>query len=298
MFFKGMRQKIKFNKMFIVIAMAIISTGLIYACDSGSDEQFSGNTLQISLSCPDLDSAARQAREAGIDRTFNDIVTLLLTVEGGNPPLSQISEEFDPEEAQILIDVPAGTDRLFTIIGLDINENIICRGETETDININIVDIDIPCEFVIEECDDGIDNDFDDLIDCEDPDCEEVCMQPDEPVDPIPPGDNDDDDVPSREDDFAGECSDEIDNDLDGFTDCDDNDCIRSIDCRPEPPQQPGVCTLINGDNPDCNNPACCSEEFCICQGACFNPQQCCDGEECFYESLQLPAFCSDPEQN
>ncbi len=119
-----------------------------------------------------------------------------------------------------------------------------------------------------------------------------------EPVGPVPPGDDDDDDgVPLNEDNFAGECADEIDNDQDGFIDCDDNDCIRSIDCRPDPPQEPGVCTLINGDNPDCNNPACCSEEFCICQGACFNPQQCCEYEgECFgNEGFQIPAFCSNP---
>lgn len=290
-----MEQTSRLKKIVVVMIIAVFGIGLIYACDSGSDNQFSGNTLQISLTCPDQDAVARQSEEAGVDRTFNDIISLLLTVEGGNPPLSLISEEFDPDEPEILIDVPAGTDRLFTIVGSDANNNIICRGETETDINVNIVNIDIPCDFVIEDCNDGIDNDFDDLIDCEDPDCNDDCMVPDEPVDPVPPGD-DDDQMPNEPED----CSDGIDNDGDGFIDCVDQDCLRNINCIPDIPQeQPGVCTLINGDNPDCNNPACCGVEFCTCQGACFNPQQCCEGTECFFnEDLLTPAFCSNPEEN
>ena len=275
---KGMIQNIKLKKMVIVITMAIISLGLIYACDSGSDEQFSGNTLQISLSCPDIDAAARQAQDAGINRTFNDIIKLLLTVEGGNPPISQISEEFDPDEPQILIDVLAGTGRLFTIIGTDVNDNIICRGETETDINVNIVDIDIPCEFVIEDCNDGIDNDFDDLIDCEDPDCEEDCM---EPVDPPPTGNDDDDEMPIEPED----CSDGIDNDGDGFIDCADQDCLRFLDCFNTPPPPPT-------NNCNCQDEEIPSECNCICFPCEFE----CD--ECFYETLQLPAFCSNPDQN
>ena len=269
----------------IILILAVFSIGFIYACDSGSDEQFSGNTLQISLSCPDIDAAARQARDAGADRTFNDIVTLLLTVEGGNPPLSQISEEFDPDEPQILIDVPAGTDRLFTIIGSDINDNIICRGETETDINVNIVDIDIPCDFVIEDCIDGIDNDFDDLIDCEDPDCDENCMDPEEPVDPVPPpGDDDDDEMPIEPED----CSDGIDNDGDGFIDCADQDCLRFLECFNTPPSSPP---------PPSNNCNCQDEEIpSECNCICFPCEFEC--EECNYEFLQLPAFCSDPQQN
>lgn len=56
-------------------------------------------------------------------------------------------------------------------------------------------------EIPVEICADGIDNDGDGLIDCQDPDCEanEACI----------------DEV----------CNDGIDNDGDGLTDCEDSEC-------------------------------------------------------------------------
>ncbi|MBN2725159.1 MAG: hypothetical protein JXR95_13930 [Deltaproteobacteria bacterium] len=51
-----------------------------------------------------------------------------------------------------------------------------------------------------ENCTNGIDDDFDGFTDCEDRDCDSVCIRPEN-------------------------CTNGIDDDLDGFTDCEDRDC-------------------------------------------------------------------------
>jgi len=280
-----------FKKFLLVVLIATFGVVFVYACGSESDEQLSGNLLQISISCPDLREADELSRTFGI----GDIVILQLTVEGGSPPMVTITKEFDPQESEISIDVPIGTNRMFTIIGFDIEGNIIFMCETITVITIDTTVVDIPCDFVDEICNDGIDNNFDELPDCNDPECDGAscdsengicmdgtCQDPDDPTDP---GD-DDDDGPDKEDDFAGECDDEIDNDNDGFADCDDNDCIRSLACLPVfplPPPPSGVCPMPEG--PDCDNINCCQEVQCFCSPICGNSNEC-----------RIPAFCSNPE--
>ncbi len=64
-------------------------------------------------------------------------------------------------------------------------------------------------EAPFEDCDDGIDNDADGLIDCDDPDCF---------ADPDCQGETED-------------CTDGIDNDGDGLIDCDDPDCALDPSC-------------------------------------------------------------------
>jgi len=253
------------KRVIVVFLMVILGVSLVYACGSESDEQFSGNLLQISLSCPDLEENAELSRTLGLDRSLSDIVVLRLTVENGNPPIVPITENFNSQNQFIVVGVPVGTNRMFTILGLDAEGNVICQGETITDITVDTTDVDIACDFVFEDCTDGIDNDFDDLIDCEDPDCEDTCMEP---------GDDDDDnnnDIPAFEDDSAGECSDGIDNDEDGFTDCVDNDCLRSVDCLfpplpplpPPPTCDPKVCNQACCTNPQtCNSCECCPGDF------------------------------------
>jgi len=59
----------------------------------------------------------------------------------------------------------------------------------------------------VEICDDGIDNDGDGFIDCEDLDCE------------------------SNQNCLVEICNDGIDNDGDGFIDCEDLDCESDPDC-------------------------------------------------------------------
>jgi hypothetical protein len=88
-----------------------------------------------------------------------------------------------------------------------------------------------------EICDDGIDNDGDGLVDCDDENCSSniAC--------------------------FESNCADGIDNDNDGFKDCDDLDCEDVQDCLFE--------RCIDGiDNDgdglvDCNDPDCVSNLNC-----------------------------------
>ena len=261
--------------------MAIMGVALVYACGSEEDDQFSGNFLEISLSCPDIEDARVLSRDFGDQRHLSEIVKLILTIDQGQPPMNSISEEFEPDDDEIMVNVPVGTDRRFTIQGVGEDGKVICKGETITDIDTDSVEVDIPCEFLIEDCTDGVDNNLDDLIDCEDPDCVDFCMDPDDDDDDQ--GDDDDDNNDETPTD-PEHCSDGIDTDGDGFTDCVDIDCIRDAGCLfppLPPPPSPPACEFIQ-----CSNPACCGEVEC--RGTCACDKQFCDEK--------LPAFCSNPE--
>lgn len=69
------------------------------------------------------------------------------------------------------------------------------------------------------DCDDFIDNDFDRLLDCQDPDCKET---------------------PACQ--IERECFDAYDNDDDGLIDCEDPDCEFAANCLPE-----NLCYLASG---------------------------------------------------
>jgi hypothetical protein len=83
-----------------------------------------------------------------------------------------------------------------------------------------------------EYCWDGCNNDpaNDQLIDCEDPDCEHYCCS-------------------EGQVEFLA-CTDGCDNDHDTYIDCDDLDCTGATQCTP-PPLLEGVCRGIDAD-PDC----------------------------------------------
>ena len=112
-----------------------------------------------------------------------------------------------------------------------------------------------------EICDDGIDNDEDGDIDCDDSDCEtaEPCL-----VDPEI-------------------CDDGIDNDEDGAIDCDDSDCALDADACPT-----GEC-----------EPACEGDQECI-GGGCVDPQTVDTYEPAdlwsYLSRLQVPENGSDVE--
>jgi hypothetical protein len=86
-----------------------------------------------------------------------------------------------------------------------------------------------------EICFDGIDNDGDGFIDCDDWDCDSACDESQNCFDGI---DNDGDGFIDCDDwdcdsacDESQNCNDGIDNDGDGFIDCDDWDCNGDPDC-------------------------------------------------------------------
>jgi hypothetical protein len=99
------------------------------------------------------------------------------------------------------------------------NDPESCNNDIDDD-GDNLVDCDDPsCDAFsgcvpFERCDDQVDNDDDGLIDCEDPGCDnsDICNGPEI-------------------------CNDTIDNDLDTFVDCADQDCFGDPSCPPPPNQ-------------------------------------------------------------
>lgn len=96
-------------------------------------------------------------------------------------------------------------------------------------------------------CDDGIDNDCDGLVDCDDPDCER-------------PGECGCDTSES-----GVQCRDGIDNDCDGLVDCEDPDCAGTFWCTVCLPFQ--ICEVPLDTN--CNGLAGCDDPQCFLHPAC-----------------------------
>jgi len=142
-----------------------------------------------------------------------------------------------------------------------------------------LVDCDDPYCFafpacIIEICDDGIDNNGNGLIDCEDPACEDALIcQPEI-------------------------CNDGIDNNGNGFIDCRDLQCIDSIYCQPE------ICNNGIDDNAndliDCDDPQCFSSVYCkleICNNGIddnANDLVDCDDPQCFDSIYCQPEICDN----
>ncbi|MBU1222008.1 S-layer homology domain-containing protein [Myxococcota bacterium] len=124
-----------------------------------------------------------------------------------------------------------------------------------------------------EKCGDGVDNDGDGLIDCQDPDCFYSC--------------------PSVEN-----CSDGEDNDHDSLVDCEDPDCFDYANC-----QNPEICNdaadndgdgLIDCADPDCGTYAGCNQTNENCNDLTDN-----DGDgliDCADSDCQGTVFCSGSE--
>lgn len=130
----------------------------------------------------------------------------------------------------------------------------------------------------VEDCRDGIDDDCDGLIDCEDPDCkgDTACEDTGVCTDTDKDGyfmqawcgtDVDCNDLMAIISPYAKEvCYDTIDNDCDGLVDCDDPECTGAPNCMPQP--TPELCDdgrdndndgLIDCDDPDCRKDPYCA---------------------------------------
>lgn len=101
---------------------------------------------------------------------------------------------------------------------------------------------------VVETCDDGLDNDDDGLIDCDDSDCAASLACYAVPFEECGNGIDDDGDgdadcadsecfetEPCGPENTFETCSDAIDNDGDGAVDCDDRDCATADVCYATP---------------------------------------------------------------
>lgn len=106
-------------------------------------------------------------------------------------------------------------------------------------------------EAVETSCDDGRDNDCDDHIDCQDPDCanDTHCCKPNE--------------IPEVS------CSGGVDNDCDGQIDCDDPDCAASKACCSPSGPEVGAAACSDGMDNDCDGVRDCDEAVCASQANC-----------------------------
>ena len=115
----------------------------------------------------------------------------------------------------------------------------------------NDVDGDVDCEdsdcegatpCVESDCGDGVDNDGDALVDCWDPDCSELEL-------------------------CAEDCSDAVDNDLDGWLDCADSECAEASECQED---------CSDGEDNDVDGETDCADADCSAAAHCI--EDCADG--------------------
>ncbi|MEM7244638.1 MAG: hypothetical protein AAF533_04810 [Acidobacteriota bacterium] len=113
-------------------------------------------------------------------------------------------------------------------------------------------------------CDDGVDDDMDGAVDCDDPDCALSCPEADcfDGVDNDGDGRADCEDLDCADECVEMDCSDGVDEDMDGDTDCADDDCWLSC---PEGECDDGIDNDADGDV-DCADDDCwlsCPEGEC-----------------------------------
>ncbi|MBR4986054.1 MAG: hypothetical protein IKY83_09985 [Proteobacteria bacterium] len=119
-------------------------------------------------------------------------------------------------------------------------------------------------ENTVYYCTDGFDNDLDGLADCEDPDCQAVGTKE------IPgpgaiccPGVTDANGIWSPAENTPFACSDGIDNDGNGFSDCHDNACKQLSVCCVKTGDENTVDACSDGIDNDCDGYADCNDYSC-----------------------------------
>ena len=142
------------------------------------------------------------------------------------------------------------------------------------------------------DCSNGVDDDGDGLVDCDDADCfnDPVCLAPQ----------------------FETDCANNIDDDGDGAVDCDDSDCILDPNCI-----APGSEICNDGIDNDADGDIDCDDSDCVLDAACDagdgeccapgNPSPGCDdevGEDCvcaadpFCCNVEWDGICADAYEN
>ncbi|MGM0597554.1 MAG: trypsin-like serine protease, partial [Myxococcota bacterium] len=192
------------------------------------------------------------------------IINLSISDADTDLELFQIDENCDPVNCTAASTNPPGNNEMIEYLSGDATQYII----VDTWQNPGAYTISVECENLAQEiCNNNLDDDFDGLIDCEDPDCEETtaCFTGewcDNGIDDDNDGIVDCFDADCRNDEHCLNlveiCDDDEDNDLDGAIDCEDVDCYTHDECSNSPLE---ICdNEIDDDNnalTDCNDPAC-----------------------------------------
>ncbi len=145
-----------------------------------------------------------------------------------------------------------------------------------------------------DDCSDGIDNDYDQLIDCQDPDCVFTSGVCGEIIPAIPP-------ERQIEATFAL-CTDGIDNDDDGTFDCGDRGCqaIKELCCSLEWDDESCSDGIDNDGNnfTDCGDFSCRNSPYVsVCKTATSSVVTCKAGDACFGPETS-EEFCTDGKDN
>jgi len=218
-----------------------------------------------------------------------DLDMFLLPASGNDcNPQACIDGSYEPEPPEqisftqpsggtfLVVDSWQGTSSFSVSISCSsVGEN--CTNDTDDD-GDDLVDCDDPdcsnhpaCEPDEEICDNEIDDDGDDLTDCDDPQCDghPACEAQENCENEV---DDDGDDLVDCDDpDCAeyptclpeGNCQNDIDDDKDGLTDCEDDDCDDFPLCQP----QENCTNEVDDDGDDlvdCDDPDC--SEHAACQ--------------------------------
>lgn len=187
-----------------------------------------------------------------------------------------------------------------TVVALSVTG---CRLGSESD----VIDLQTDSENTIVACSDGIDNDGNGLIDCDDPGCTETMGTADAPG----PGMT----VCAKTENNTYTCSDGIDNDGNGYVDCNDNSCKQlSVCCIKSGTEGTTIESCSDGIDNDCNRYVDCNDKACYnssvpevkeycqklrCPGS-VSAEGDCDSEdktteECLLQALQS---CADNKDN
>ena len=128
-----------------------------------------------------------------------------------------------------------------------------CRLESDTPV-VDNPKITQGAENTLLTCSDGIDNDGDTLLDCDDPDCRALGTAE------VPgPGMT----VCPSEENNIYVCADGKDNDGDSFVDCEDNSCKATASCCVARAEEGSMETCSDGLDNDCNGYVDCADYAC-----------------------------------
>jgi hypothetical protein len=187
----------------------------------------------------------------------------------------------------------------FELAGLNCDDNQDNDNDGQTDCADPGCANDANCTTTSEDCTNGIDDNSNNLIDCADSDCEGVhlsCIESTgfncgDNVDNDLDGQTDCDDLACATDPLCFEsiCFDNVDNDGDNLVDCLDLDCVGSVSCPETQNCSDGIDNDgdldIDCDDSDCSNVLVSGVDIC--------PETCDDGVDNDADNLNN---CDDPE--